>query len=168
MTKFNRDGFVLMAPGGQLTWDSMVSAHSGKRVSPGGVLVPVPDADGLFVRLLPREARQLTDVEREAVFERARTWAGGLAGPHLEIFPDDAPYDAVLDTTIPREVKTTASDILDEKTVEELRVLARELGIDGRSAMNRGELLEAFDALPLSEVLDALDTLRAQDEETAP
>lgn len=168
MTQFNRDGFVLMAPGGHLTWDSMVSAYSGKRVSPGGVLVPVPDADGLFVRLLPREARQLTRAEREAVFARARAWAGGLEGPHLEMFPDGAPLDATdLAETPPDDAEIEADTSADEMpqdlaalTLEQLRALAREVDLPGRSTMSKDELVAALADL------DKPDT--GEDEEHAP
>jgi len=73
--QFNTKGFVVIEPGGRLTWDSPVSAHSHKRVSPGGVLEAVPGVDGLFVRLLPREARQLSEAEHEALWAAALNWS---------------------------------------------------------------------------------------------
>jgi len=73
--QFNTKGFVVIEAGGQMTWDSMVSARSGKRTTPGGVLEAVPDTgERLFARLLPREARQMSDAEYEAVFAAARAW----------------------------------------------------------------------------------------------
>ncbi len=82
--QFNTKGFVVIEAGGQMTWDSMVSARSGKRTTPGGVLEAVPDTGGrLFARLLPREARQMSDAEREAVFAAARTWYAALTNTSM-------------------------------------------------------------------------------------
>jgi hypothetical protein len=94
--QFNTKGFVVIETGGQMTWDSMVSARSGKRTTPGGVLEAVPDTGGrLFARLLPREARQMSEAEYEAVFAAARAWYAALAVTSAPIVPAaESPEDS--------------------------------------------------------------------------
>lgn len=132
MTAFNRDGCVLMAAGGRLIQDSVVSAHSGKHVSPGGVLEAVPGTNGLFVRLLPREARQLDDAARAVVYAKATAWHARLTAEANETSLSGMPPDSPA--------------ILNGLTVEQLRERARAAGITGTSKMMRAALLEALTA----------------------
>lgn len=126
MTAFNRDGCVLMAPGGRLIQDSAVSAHSGKHVSPGGVLESVPGVEGLYVRLLPREARQMDDAARAVVYGKATAWHARVTAEANETTPSGTP------------------PALDDLTVEQLRERAKAAGITGASKLTRAALLEAL------------------------
>jgi len=103
--QFNTKGFVVIEAGGQMTWDSMVSARSGKRTTPGGVLEAVPDTgERLFARLLPREARQMSDAEYEAVFAAARAWYAARV-----VIPQPA-----------AELRTVLADVLPRRFAERL------------------------------------------------
>jgi len=155
--RFNNNGFVLMQPDGELVWDSAVSAHSRKPVAPGGVLEAVPDAPGLFVRLLPREARQLPDADRVAAHERARAWRAGLteaAGGSAirQPFPDDGDLPAGhirVDRGEGLEVIDLAA-----QTVEHLQALAKVIDLPGRSKLNRDDLIAALADAIADEVID--------------
>jgi hypothetical protein len=74
MSTLNRLGFVLKNAQGQVVHDSKVSALSGKPVYPGCPLCAVPGTDGLFVRLLPREDRQISGEQRAELYRRAVAW----------------------------------------------------------------------------------------------
>lgn len=74
MQTTNRDGIVIKQ-GGVLNTTSEYSALSGERLGSGTVTLPVRGMPGLFVRLGPSEARQLTDAQRDQVEARARAWA---------------------------------------------------------------------------------------------
>lgn len=132
MTTFNRDGCVQMAPDGRLIHDSAVSAYSGKRVSPGGVLEAVPGVPGVYVRLLPREARQLDGAARAAVYDKAKAWHARMTAEANGTVTSDMPPDS------------PAS--LDGLTVEQLRERARAAGLTGTSKLTRAALLEALTA----------------------
>jgi hypothetical protein len=79
--KFNREGFVLMGPDGTLKQDSLVSAHSKKRVVPTGVLVAVPDTPGLFYRITHGESTKLNKTQHKALHKKAQEWLASLTEP---------------------------------------------------------------------------------------
>ena len=92
----NRDGIVIKQ-GGALTTTSAHSALSGERLDGAAVTLPVRGVPGLYVRLGPSEARQLTEAQRQQVEARARAWAarfGKIANfanldEAMEAAPDD-------------------------------------------------------------------------------
>lgn len=74
MQEFNKQGFILKNDQGDVLVQSMFSAHSHKRVVRGSVTLPVPDAPGLYYRLTPLEARQLTAEQHAAIHDRIKAW----------------------------------------------------------------------------------------------
>lgn len=74
MQEHNKLGFMLKNDQGEVVVQSMFSAHSHRRVVRGSVTCPVPDAPGLYYRLTPLEARQLTAEQHEAIHDRAKAW----------------------------------------------------------------------------------------------
>ncbi len=74
MQEHNKQGFMLKSDQGEVLVQSMFSAHSHKRVVRGSVTLAVPDAPGLFYRLTPLEARQLTDEQHAAIREHIKAW----------------------------------------------------------------------------------------------
>lgn len=98
--RFNRHGIVVMGEAGRVQHDSQYSALSHKSVGAGGVLLPVPDTDGLHLRLLPKEAEGLNKRDKQSLFARARAVfqdmqevpvpeAGGEPGPDDEDNDED-------------------------------------------------------------------------------
>jgi hypothetical protein len=74
VSAINRLGFVLKDGQGQILHDSTVSALSKRPVYPGCPRCAVPGVSGLFIRLLPREDRQITDEQRADLYRQAAAW----------------------------------------------------------------------------------------------
>jgi hypothetical protein len=79
--KFNREGFVWMGPDGTLKQDSLVSAHSHKRVVPTGVLEAVPDTPGLFYRITHGESAKLSKAQHKVLHKKAQEWLASITEP---------------------------------------------------------------------------------------
>jgi hypothetical protein len=74
MTHFNTQGFAVREKSGQMLTESYTSALSHKRLAPGGALVPVSGTDGLFICLLPAEAKALSKKDQKALEQQAFDW----------------------------------------------------------------------------------------------
>jgi hypothetical protein len=148
--RFNRDGMVIILPGGRMLHDSMVSAQSGRMVAPGGVLEKVPGVDGLHLRLAQREARQMSKGALEALYEQARAWyqahTDGVSTGNVTSTPPGISDDDGDDT-----------QTLDDLTLADLRKLAAAADIPGRSNMNRQDLIDALRAHPERIILDTFE-----------
>lgn len=140
MTTFNHRGYVLKRPDGRLLADSSVSAHSRRRAVTHSVLVPVPDAPGLYVRLTQPEAAQLGEAARARLFDAARDWAG-VSNETPEMH--DCVPEADDDSELLAVNHDTPPASLDAVTLEDLQARARTLAIPGRSKMDKAALFEA-------------------------
>lgn len=92
--RFNAFGFVIRQPDGVVTFDSKVSAATGKRTGQAGVLKAVPGSDGLYLRLHRKD--ELRGQQAKELYQQARAWLDEqqpAAEPDDEQppDPDDAP-----------------------------------------------------------------------------
>lgn len=148
MTQFNSKGFVVRQSDGRLVADSHVSAYSRRRAVTHVQLEPVEDCPGLFVRIATREIAQVTDKQRADVHEQARAWYLTIDGvpdepaptPGVSFETPEPNADALQDT---HDGDDSTALTIDDVTLDELLDIARDLGIPGRSKMDKAALFEA-------------------------
>lgn len=123
MTQFNQDGFVVIdGLTGRVLHESIRSAKTRRFVGDVSVLEPVPEIEGLFVRLGRAEAQKIRDAQRQQLYLKALDWYDQLAA--IQEDPGVIP--------------------LDEWSLDALKRWASDLDLPGRSKMNKDELIAAL------------------------
>ena len=105
-------------------------------------MAPVPSDESRYMNALRKYIQQLED----AVGEAGDRISGVVKDADVKQRLSDA-IDAIDDVRLQvlrRVHGESATKPLDEMTVKELRELASEREIDGRSAMNKAELIDAL------------------------
>ncbi len=169
----NMGYYVVRRADGRVLADSHVSAYSRRRAVTHVRLEPVDGVPGLYVRIATRELAQVTDRERTEVHDRARAWyveAFGAPAGVTFVTPEPVVQDDRPDEDTPAGVTNVTAQVgdeddlpagvtngtpetgaadhapprsIDDVTLEELREIAQELDLPGRSRMDKAALFAA-------------------------